>query len=877
MAVYRALTVQGGQTKQIQDANFLAVGGGLDRPTSGTLTIGEQNSATITIGSHANTTAINIGTQNSVKTITIGSGITGGVDATTLILDGNVQVTGTETVDGGTTFNDNVTFGNATTDWVAFVARVGPVANPNIYFVAENDHSISIDASTTTGTAGGALTVRSAAGSPADVANPGGAGGAYSASAGTGGVADGNNDGGAGGGGTISAGAGGAGTLTNLAGIGGNLSVLGGAAGKANGAGSTLGNDGGSVTVRGGEGKGTGQIGGAAYLDGGPCALGTGGAVAIGDTSAPTVTIGRNAGTSVTLNSGAIYLQEAGTTRMTIDGGYIQPNCDVVFTNTTKRALYIAPSAVTAPGQEMTFQSGAGGNSDSGSAAGAGGLAKYLSNNGGNAGAAAGETSAAGGDIQVTAGSGGIGEPTQPNNPSNGGNVYVMGGASGAKNGCAVGATGGSATIDAGAGDVTGSYVYIGNTNANNVALGNNTSIDTYNGASHTFKEAGTTLMTLDGGLIQPNCNVVFTNGASRVIGIAQTAVTVTGKTLTIGAGSGGNASGGNNAGDGGPFGAFGGNGGDATANANEGAAPGGLAQLQGGTGGAGDNTQPNLPGSGGDVTVQGGYAGSSNGTNGADGGSVTISGGVESANGATGGVTITTPAPSGTGAAGTITIKTSNTNRLIFATAPTPTITVQAGTKLKTTGTGTISLPVNGLDGSTVFFEIGGAAVTSAAITAANFDMLFDGSVVTTHTHSGLSGSSLDVAGLDTTTKSVGTGLFGYQDSTASEMDLTDADAPAKSFCFGANIGTAGSMRIAGVVAAAKFNTADGAPSNGAPVFLSPATKDAGTAAGKLTSVAPTTVGQSVAQVGICMDNSAWAASKTCKVLLQVTTKIDL
>ena len=990
MAVYRALTVQSGQTKQIQDGtNFLAVGAGLDMPSAGTLVIGEQYSTTVTIGSHANTTAINIGSIAAIKTITIGSGITGG-GQTTLNLNANVHVYGTETVDGGTTFNDNVTFGNATTDWVAFVARVGPIANPNLHFVQEIDHTIDIDASTTTGTVGGALTVKSAAGSPADVTNPGGAGGAYTASAGTGGVADANNDGGGGGHGTVSAGAGGAGTLTNLAGVGGNLLVLGGAAGKANGAGSTLGNNGGSVTVRGGEGKGTGQIGGAAYLDGGPCGGSTGGAVYVGDTNAPTVAIGRTLGTSVTLNSGQIVMQEAGATLMTLDAGYIQPNCDIRFTNNTKRAMSVAASAVTVPGQELSVVAGAGGNASGGVNAGAGGLSKMVGGLGGDAGPNANEGSAVGGDVQITGGVGGKGDATIPAEPAQGGTITIAGGAGGPLNGgtyanggdvvvnagvktgagddgvVLIGTTaarqvtvgnasgtfrsqaggnsfvndisfdgnlgttqisfnkatgvgdaleiksqqgasgsgsgdlhlyaagsdtqsgsvlvaggkgtgscdGGSVSVDAGiaTGSGVSGDVSIGTGVATTVTVGNNTSTTMLNGASIAFMEAGTTELTLDGG------NLTFSNTAAiRYFGIEPSPLTVAGKGLSVVAGAGGDADSLTQGGVGGNYGTIAGMGGSADAGAGELSAAGGKNMMYGGIGGAGHATGSKAASDGGDSEVWGGLAGAVNGGTGANGGRVLISGGIETGNGSSGSVVITTPTPGGIGNPGSVSIQTSATDRLVFSGNS---ITVQPGTVLNCAGTGAIDLSTDNTVPGAVFFRIDNVPVGATggtAITALNFDKLFDGSVVTTHTHSGLSGSSLDVAGLDTTTKSVTTGLFGFQDSTANEMDLTDADAPAKSFCFGGNTGTAGTMRIAGVVAAAKFNTDDLTPVNGAPVFLSPATKDTGTAAGKLTSKAPSTVGQSVAQVGICMDASNYAALKTCKILLQITTKIDL
>lgn len=132
--------------------------GGVQRSTSGTLSVGTD----------ANTTALSIGSI--------------GVTATVL---GNLQVNGTETVVGTSTFQDsatfegNVTFGNAATDTVKFVSRVGPSGDQDIHFVKELAHVIDVDASTTAATAGGALTLRSGNGN-------GAAGGAFAVDTGSG-------------------------------------------------------------------------------------------------------------------------------------------------------------------------------------------------------------------------------------------------------------------------------------------------------------------------------------------------------------------------------------------------------------------------------------------------------------------------------------------------------------------------------------------------------------------------------------------------------------------------------------------------------------------------------------------------------------------
>ena len=173
MADYRSLTLKSGVLTQIQDADSIVVGAGvktaagnltitpagtdavlgagknlsalagagavdlslmtgLFKTPTGALTIGGAGGAA-TFASTSNTfsnalyadggmdrsgaAALSIGTVNATG-VTIGK-----VGATTTIA-GNLQVSGTETVVGATTFQDNVTFGDAITDTVAFTARL---------------------------------------------------------------------------------------------------------------------------------------------------------------------------------------------------------------------------------------------------------------------------------------------------------------------------------------------------------------------------------------------------------------------------------------------------------------------------------------------------------------------------------------------------------------------------------------------------------------------------------------------------------------------------------------------------------------------------------------------------------------------------------
>lgn len=195
--------------------------------------------------------------------------------------------------------------------------------------------------------------------------------------------------------------------------------------------------------------------------------------------------------------------------------------------------------------------------------------------------------------------------------------------------------------------------------------------------------------------------------------------------------------------------------------------------------------------------------------------------------------------------------------------------LTVQAGATLATTGTGNVNLPQN----ASARFQIEGVA-TTATVTSANLTTLTNGSNADAlHVHAAAVATSVDVTGLTTT--GLANGDFGYI-SAANTLTKTNSDAIASSRVFGANIGTAGSARVAGVISAAKFTTIGGSPGHGSPVFLAPGTEEA-SASGKLTATAPATAGQQIAEVGLCLDNSGYAGAKTASILLQPKTVIQL
>ncbi len=85
---------------------------------------------------------------------------------------------------------------------------------------------------------------------------------------------------------------------------------------------------------------------------------------------------------------------------------------------------------------------------------------------------------------------------------------------------------------------------------------------------------------------------------------------------------------------------------------------------------------------------------------------------------------------------------------------------------------------------------------------------------------------------------------------------------------CIGHNAGTAGTMLLSGSVSeSAKFTTVGGLPISGDVVYLAASTDDGGTGLGKLSATPPTTPGSYLVIVGTCIDNTNYAALKTCRV----------
>lgn len=208
--------------------------------------------------------------------------------------------------------------------------------------------------------------------------------------------------------------------------------------------------------------------------------------------------------------------------------------------------------------------------------------------------------------------------------------------------------------------------------------------------------------------------------------------------------------------------------------------------------------------------------------------------------------------------------------NALLNSDATGTQFTVQAGITFNTTGSGNINLPNNGSSR----FKVEGFSV-SANVTAANLSTLTAGSssnADSLHTHLDAGAGSVDVPGLTTT--GVTTGLFGYV-SSANTVLKTNNTTIGTAVCLGANTGTVGSIRVAGVVSAAAMTSAGGQPVNGATLWLASAADDTGTGAGRLTATAPTS--GVLAPIGICLDNSNYIGSKTVSMALNIRPPVVL
>lgn len=429
MATFRALTNQSGSLTRIGTSDDLAVGSGINT-TAGGLTIASaagtttMSDAVTLTGAGTALTVNNNATVTGVLTSTGGVNADGGVDrssAATLALGGttatavNIGRTGQLTtvlgdfqVDGVTTlvgttdftanaeFNGNVTVGDAVTDTIEFVSRV----LTDIHFLKEVNHTIDIDDSTTTNTAGGNMTISAAnglglgqggemtlaAGAGGTSATGGGEGGANMVSAGDGGAGNGTGAGGEGGVLALQSGIGGIGGAAGAAANGGAITIDAGAGGAS---GTTTGNSGvgGAVSIQSGAGGASsvsteqGGQGGASDLTGGTggaglssSAAGNGGASTVaggvgGASAGASGTAG--VGGNVSITGGAAGSDAGGTGALggsvsiaagAGSGAVADGNINIGITNTANIAIGAAGAAVFIDGDSFSIDATAASN-----------------------------------------------------------------------------------------------------------------------------------------------------------------------------------------------------------------------------------------------------------------------------------------------------------------------------------------------------------------------------------------------------------------------------------------------------------------------------------------------------------------------------------
>ena len=295
MATKKPLVITNGQVRQILDADDISVSGVL-RPTAGTLSLGTD----------ANTTAVTISRTGVTTTVA-----------------GDLQVSGTETVVGTTTFQGDTNIGDASTDTLTITA----VVDSDITFEDTAPRAVLMEDQSVAGTAAQDVTFGGGAGGAGAAAvspTAAGIGSDTTITGGTGGAGDGTDvggetggDAGAGGTLTIQGGLGGAGQAGTVdpaqPGAGGAIVIAGGAGGA--GAGTSDNANGASVTIRGGA-AGTGGSG----------AAGTDGAVLVGDTNTTSITLGAS-GVN-TLVEGAIRLAEIADPTAVADKGFLYAKDD---------------------------------------------------------------------------------------------------------------------------------------------------------------------------------------------------------------------------------------------------------------------------------------------------------------------------------------------------------------------------------------------------------------------------------------------------------------------------------------------------------------------------------------------------------------------
>lgn len=912
-AQLRALTIQNGTTQRLAAAAMLQVGAGVNSVVGQDMSVEVGDPAGIlNLGVASTTGAINIGT-NTTGLIKIGN------LGNTVEFPGTVSFTAS-TVSPDVTFSGNVIIGSnpldPTPDYLTINSNIknspawitAGYANASMMFDFATNHAIGVE--TNAVGAGGALSLFAGEGT-------GAAGGNLSiAAGGTNGAFQGGNLsltaatsslGGAGGSAGLAAG--GAGATT--AGTGGNLVLVAGGASSV-GAFSSIAGTGGAVTVKAGDsGLVAGSAGGAVSITAGTSTAGAGGALTLasgagggvgagGDISLTASAGGLTSGTggNVTITSGQANGGAAGTA--TLQGGI---GSGALAAGSVH--VYGGASGITGVGGGVSIVGGAGTNN----AGGAIGITAGASGNGNaggtialTAGTASGFSLANGGAIGGTAGNGCVGgvggaiawTAGNGQGSGDGGALTLRAGVSGATGagGAVVIVSGASAGAGGAAGPVTiNSGVAAGGT-PSGVAIANlaqTAAVTLGDGATNSvLVHSGLALNAGSFEIFNQRMSFAPKNGAtgaasptgSYLIQVENTTTNSVGGGLQVRTGNGG--PGNNNAG---VLALLGGTatgtgaGGDITITGGQsgptaGTVPGLVSvnggQAAGGSGSSGGDIiltggQGDLTGDGGHVIVQGGTAGASG-----NGGYVNIVG----SNGVLGGnVAITTGSGSTATTGGTLALQYATSSAVLIkhdagTGALTNVVEIQAASRLTCTGTGTINLP-NNTGPSSVFFQVGGVAVTAPLITAAGFDTVFGGPASNAnayHTHTGITGATsviVDAVGATGEAFLVGSPVCMFDGGTAYAYLAGASTANRRNVlgisttAFTGNNVLPVHVQLTGLITVPAASFANGAVPGaafvGLPVWYS-------TVAGKLVFDPaglnyPTNVGDSVQKVGVIMD----------------------
>lgn len=407
----------------------------------------------------------------------------------------------------------------------------------------------------------------------------------------------------------------------------------------------------------------------------------------------------------------------------------------------------------------------------------------------------------------------------------------------------------------------TATSIILGTASIHTTNAGNLTITGTLTGNGNTvLGDAATDTISLVASIIN---NIYFIKEANHVFSVVTSTTTgANGGDLTVSSGIAANGSGVTAGGSGGTLNIVAGNSGS-SAGAVTGP-NGGALSIVSGDGGAADS---GTGGIGGQLNIQGGSGGvSSSGTGGSGGVINIIAGSGSSSNGNGGNLLIKSGVPAGSGTAGILALTSgSSSNGVVNIGADTSNTVntssiklyadtaVQASKTLSTTGSGNINLPNNG----SAKFKIEGTSV-GATVTATNLDTVTNGSNADSlHTHSGLgSSTSITITGLTTTGTTDGYSVYVSGNSTVSHAEKTT------NYKFFGIRNASGSVIVGGVHTAAVVK--EGLTVNaGDYLYLSDTS-------GQLTNVAPNGVGDYVVEVGIVLNNSNYAGSRTVELLIQ-------